>query len=167
MRPIWHFSLYSFKSYEQNKVDCPKSVKIQWPVPQRDKKVKYFNRRHKNYFGVGWDRLNICLTIRNHWKSGSIPTLKQTVEILNSAVSKSIIPKVDWNYHGNIVSFGFVSFTFCEYMMNSIFSSQAALSSIHSIDTSSLAPKTNVKNHLKRAFENHKILGFLKYFCIH
>ena len=29
----------------------------------RGKKVKYFKRRHKNYFGVGWDRLNICLTI--------------------------------------------------------------------------------------------------------
>ena len=84
MRPIWHFSLHAFKSYEQNKVDCPKNGKIQWPVPQRGKKVKYFKRRHKNYFGVGWDRLNICLTIRNHWKSGSIPTSKHTVEILHA-----------------------------------------------------------------------------------
>ena len=29
MRPIWHFSLHAFKSYEQNKVDCPKNGKIQ------------------------------------------------------------------------------------------------------------------------------------------
>ena len=29
MRPIWHFQLYSFKSYKQNKVDCPKNGKIQ------------------------------------------------------------------------------------------------------------------------------------------
>ena len=93
MRPIWHFSLYAFKSYEQNKVDCPKNGKIQWPVPQRGKKVKYFKRRHKNYFRVGWDRLNICLTIRNHWKSGSIPTLKHTVEILNSEGKMVLIKK--------------------------------------------------------------------------
>ena len=29
MGPIWHFQLNSFKSYKQNKVDCPKNGKIQ------------------------------------------------------------------------------------------------------------------------------------------
>ena len=28
MGPIWHFQLDSFKSYKQNKVDCPKNEKF-------------------------------------------------------------------------------------------------------------------------------------------
>ena len=84
MRPIWHFQLNSFKSYNQNKIDCPKNGKIQWPVPHEGKKGDYLKKRPWNFFALICHGLYMCWTTRNRHKSGSSPSLKYTVEIWSS-----------------------------------------------------------------------------------
>ena len=84
MRPIWHFQLNSFKSYNQNKIDCPKNGKIQWPVPHEGKKGDYLKKRPWNFFALICHGLYMCWTTRNRHKSGSSPSLKYTVAIQSS-----------------------------------------------------------------------------------
>ena len=87
MGPIWHFQLYSFRSYKQNNGDCPKEGKFHdlYQPPRKKRELK--KMRSWKYFAAFWPGLYMGWTTRNHEKSGSYPSLMLVVEIQSSVLS--------------------------------------------------------------------------------